>query len=730
MTLMLRPSRCSLATVVMMLAIPLMSSQVPGQAANNKQAATTLWATGDSLMPAWGFFPLRQAYGGTKPLGRWAAWCAAGNQGELTWVADFPVAGTYQVWIRHYGGYGNVQILVDEQLVMGGRGGPSGGRYVWRHAGQIKTTAGTHHVDLLVSLGMFDAVLLTTNRMLDPSQQTLPPAVHKPVLRALRTYRNDAHLEPAAGKHGFVVGHLDPYQEALYDWLPDKTKPPQLDQLSLWGAAGQYINGSLAIRAVAHLDALNVSLPQLIGPDDTMIGSSAIDVRVVHVRPRKNTLFESGHSQVLIPELLLRDDRTGWPPKGDQGGYGGGQCVTRIPAHQSRQLWFTIHVPSGAPAGIYRGTLALAANTTQQLPVVLEVLPVALQPAKGYYGIYHRSQPVDPDKPFYVSPKRYLAELKDQVRHGLNAATLYGGFSTLTLARQAGLSRAPCLMHWPDGNAAQQVQAARQMGFDDLYYYGVDEPTQPAQIERCRQEAERRQRAGLHMFTAINSQAAQVATRDFIDRPVYNIYVFGGKQNRAVTYVRQRGFRPISYWVSATAYPLPYRALTGLYNKACGYQGSSPWAYQDYPDQRLYDPDQPAHKVTYPDESGLPIPTLAWEAHRAGIDDVRYLEALDRALDATRQIAAGNRAPALATALAAAEQTRKQHFESIDGRWFEYLCRIAPGDLQQSRRALAEATVQLQRALPRSPRRSNSAVRDCSAADPSTPPGTQVPDLP
>ena len=128
MTLMLRPGRCSLTTVVVMLAIPLMSSQVPGQPANNKQAATTLWATGDSLMPAWGFFPLRQAYGGTKPLGRWAAWCAAGNQGQLTWVADFPVAGTYQVWIRHYGGYGNVQILVDEQLVMGGRGGPGGGR--------------------------------------------------------------------------------------------------------------------------------------------------------------------------------------------------------------------------------------------------------------------------------------------------------------------------------------------------------------------------------------------------------------------------------------------------------------------------------------------------------------------------------------------------------------------------------------------------------------------------
>ena len=74
-------------------------------------------------------------------------------------------------------------------------------------------------------------------------------------------------------------------------------------------------------------------------------------------------------------------------------------------------------------------------------------------------------------------------------------------------------------MHWPDGNAEKQVAAAKELGFADLYYYGVDEPTKPDQIVRCQKEAERRQRAGLHMFTAINSKSAQPATRDFIDRP-------------------------------------------------------------------------------------------------------------------------------------------------------------------------------------------------------------------
>ena len=145
---------------------------------------------------------------------------------------------------------------------------------------------------------------------------------------------------------------------------------------------------------------------------------------------------------------------------------------------------------------------------------------------------------------------------------------------------------------------------------------------------------------------------------------------------------------------------LPYRALTGLYNKACGYQGSSPWAYQDYADNRLYDPDKPAHKVAYPDEFGRPIPTLAWEAHRAGIDDVRYLEALDRAIAAARKrLKQPDPSQDLSAAFDEALRVRKQDFESIDGRWFEYLCRIRPGDLEKTRRSLADVTVRLNQAL-------------------------------
>ena len=101
------------------------------------------------------------------------------------------------------------------------------------------------------------------------------------------------------------------------------------------------------------------------------------------------------------------------------------------------------------------------------------------------------------------------------------------------------------------------------------------------------------------------------------------------------------------------------------------------------------------HKVSYPDEFGQPIPTLAWEAHRAGIDDVRYLEALDRGIAAAERRLQTGAVPALSVALKAAHAVRKAHFDSISGRWFEYFCHLKPGDLDRSRRAFADAVVRL-----------------------------------
>ena len=657
--------------------------------------SVTIWTTGRALMPGWGLYPNGTRYGGSEVLGKQAAW----GTGNLTWFASIPLEATWQVWVRHYGGYGGVAVAIDERDVTGGSGGSGGARYVWRHLGEMLITPGNHHVDIDVDGTMFDVVLLTTSRDFRAQNESeLPEPVTEPILRAPRSYRDDSALTAEADSRGFIGAPVNTYDEHLNDFVP--ARDGLLGTVKLWGAANQYVHTTFAVRALRDIEELNVALKELSGPGNTTLTAHRLDLRIVHLRTRMRFLFEGAARPGLCPDLLLRDDRTQLPPTGQQGGFGGGVCITAIPAHQSRQVWLTVHVPTQSPPGIYRGKLELQVSGNRlrrlSLPVELEVMPVELKPVEGWYGIYYPSQPVDPERTKYVSPARYVAELTDQVRHGLNGVTLYGGFRTLKYARRGGMTQPPVLMHWPDGHAARQVADAAKRGFPDLYYYGVDEPQGDA-IERCRQEAERRVKVGQHMFTAINSVEAQKSTREFIDRPVYNIYVFDASSD-AAAYARKKGFIPISYWVTSGSFPLYYRALSGLYNTACGYAGTAPWAYADTPGPDIYKHDGHRHAVSYPDESGRPIPSLRWEALRDGIDDVRYLQALDRAI-AAAEVRLREPAPSqrLAEALAQARRVRDKHFGSIGGRWFQYLNSLQPTTLDNTRRALAEATVAISR---------------------------------
>ncbi|MBI3921476.1 MAG: hypothetical protein HY318_08680, partial [Armatimonadetes bacterium] len=312
----------------------------------SQETATTIWATGSALMPGWGLYPNGSEYGGTKPLGDYAAW----GTGKLTWVADFPSAGSYQVWVRKYGGYGNVAVTVDERAVSAGKGGPGGGRYVWQHAGETAVTKGRHHVDLTIGGTMLDAALFTTDTNLQPEQGTLPDPVKQPQVSAPRRYRDDSSLKPAAGKKGYIVSSVPPYEELLNDHLPSQEQV--IDRLKLSCSPDQYISGTFTVRALEQAKELSASLNSLVGPKNAKLGPGQIDLRVVHLRMRMLSLYE-GVQKTLCPDLLLRDDRTVLPPKGRQGGFGGGVCVTDIPAHESRQFWLTVHAPDKCAPGTY-----------------------------------------------------------------------------------------------------------------------------------------------------------------------------------------------------------------------------------------------------------------------------------------------------------------------------------------------------------------------------------------
>lgn len=184
-------------------------------------------------------------------------------------------------------------------------------------------------------------------------------------------------------------------------------------------------------------------------------------------------------------------------------GFGGGVALSRIPAGESRRFELVIDLPATVTPGLLRGEVRIVGADGASLanvPLSIDVLPIDLKPVEGYYSIFDRTQSNRPQGPHHISEKRYRAQLADMIRHGLNTVTLYGGAAALPLAAEAGMTQPPCVMSWPDSRAAQDIARARQLGFPDVYFYGVDEPNSEAQLNRLINESERRRTVGVGMM--------------------------------------------------------------------------------------------------------------------------------------------------------------------------------------------------------------------------------------
>jgi hypothetical protein len=249
---------------------------------------------------------------------------------------------------------------------------------------------------------------------------------------------------------------------------------------------------------------------------------------------------------------------------------------------------------------------------------------------------------------------------------------------------------------WED-EALRQVAAAGALGFADLYFYGVDEPHTDEAIALARAAGERAAEIGIHAQESFMGPGDYEKLKDVTNRPVLMTYNFNisTTDHELVRYAADKGFRPISYWFSDSSSPIKSRALVGLYNTACGYWGAAPWATQDY---GAAGPTT-GYFYHYPDAAGEPIPTIRLQALRDGIDDVRYLQALDRAMAAAKQEL--DRQPgndALRRALEAARQVRGERFEAIAGGYVTYISGTGAAALDEGRKDMARAAIALETA--------------------------------
>ena len=146
------------------------------------------------------------------------------------------------------------------------------------------------------------------------------------------------------------------------------------------------------------------------------------------------------------------------------------QPVT-IPADTAKQFWLTARVPSYAPAGTYRGEIAIRAGdeTVETLGLELEVLPFELAANPLELSIYFHWGIDLIDEPGSLkynqrSASQYPAELRNLLEHGVDNPTMGVTFASgnlplaLTLREQVGMAQ------------------------DHLYYLKASASTEPEQV--------------------------------------------------------------------------------------------------------------------------------------------------------------------------------------------------------------------------------------------------------
>ena len=198
----------------------------------------------------------------------------------------------------------------------------------------------------------------------------------------------------------------------LFASHPDTLPPDPRPALALEAEACQDERRpvSLAIRPLADLADLSVAVTDLADGSGHSIPAGEIESRYVRYLATPDTEFFGAGLLSWKPRLLQSD------------------FPLAVKAQVTKQLWLTVHVPNGTPAGTYTGTVTVHASSGDlAMPLAVTVWPFALDlPDDMSYGWYYMS----PDERYCFSwfpdlagagDTMLRADFADMKRHGFNA---------------------------------------------------------------------------------------------------------------------------------------------------------------------------------------------------------------------------------------------------------------------------------------------------------------------
>jgi len=452
-------------------------------------------------------------------------------------------------------------------------------------------------------------------------------------------------------KSGFLIfsrHYLDPVYSSSVPEPYEVTK-----EIRLFACKGEYEPCSFAIYALDDLKNLRITAGDFIDEAGNLIDKSNMDIRVVRSLPYR---IGKENKYEMAPGILEKHDSTD------------------IKKGSTAQFWITVRIPENAVPGFYKTTLKIENSAATQASIItfrMRVLPIKLDEPEILYGMCYC---IPSKKGMY--PENIKKHFQDMSAHGMNSGWFWPSpgvenkdgkmildFSKTTPQRCDGTMQSldelmenylaagftkpwicgslhtiqfPGKLYSKEFDTAlidclgQLEQHAKNKNWPTFYLQYLDEP---GNSESAMQRAEyywpliKKNFPQIKIFSDTVSQAFKRLDPWVDIRGYHGSYVTEEEIRATEKSGDVFGFYNYS---SMGRDPKWDRFRWGLYTDRINAKFNYCWVYA-WPSEK-----DPLWNYVFCSPEG-PIPTLAWEGVREGIDDIRYITTLKNLITKARQ---------------------------------------------------------------------------------------------
>lgn len=460
-------------------------------------------------------------------------------------------------------------------------------------------------------------------------------------------------VTPQDQERGYIVFSRHYLDNVYYFSVPNN----RIDKLSIFASPDEYEPITFAVYGLKDIKGFKVSVSDLKDGKGNIIRKDNVDVRAVRSLP-----FIKNEKEYDLEPILLEKPQT-----------------VDVSAKKSTWFWFTAYVPKSGKPGTYAGTISLTAPETKPYKIKLsvKVLPIKLQEPDVLNGMCFL---IPGRKDLYPENlSKYFADLK---AHGMNSmwtwpdfevkkvdGKLVCDFSKFGVTRKdlnyfgnsldemlAGYQKAGFNKLWIAGSAdtfggmIEQATGAKQMTpeFDQAYvelarqfiaegkkkhwppfaWHVVDEASKEGPLKYA-----------IYYNKLLKDNFPNVKTfadvgpwnkEDEALFPYIDIMTYACQKKENVENCLKAGD---AFWIYNHGgwgrFNKSDRMTRGIYTWKTGAKGNFDWVYTWWIEPKVPPSWHPSFVYVVPAPDG-PLPTVAWEGIREGVDDLRYIYTLDR----------------------------------------------------------------------------------------------------